>query len=312
MREAFVEVAQGALALSRRQGDLRREFRIAGPARRSQFEGEEAAILAGVGHLAERLDPVTRDTPELGEAFARALGEAVAALELTMQRVGRPQGPQIPQSEASAEAAERALHEVALLALTAVEPGGEGGEGGSSLEDLLAELAALAASQEALNQGTGSLGEDPGADGSADRLDELAGAQAAIAGALDELSGHPGAQELPTDLRELSEEGAGIAEELRQGRIDAMTQERQARFLDLLLSAGRTLERDGPTDEREGTAPGPVQRGVVSPLPEGLLDALAFPLPSAEALEALTPGQRRLVLEYFDRVNRRESGAGGP
>ena len=111
-------------------------------------------------------------------------------------------------------------------------------------------------------------------------------------------------------LDALAEESRAIADELRSGRLDATTLERQDRFLQRLLEAGRTLEQDGPTDERQATSARDVGRRAVTALPQDLLDPLGFPLPTPEELEALTPGQRRLVLDYFDRVNRRRASEG--
>jgi hypothetical protein len=97
-----------------------------------------------------------------------------------------------------------------------------------------------------------------------------------------------------------------------EGRLDATTLARQERLLDRLLSAGRTLEREGDTEEREGTPAGPVERSAVDPLSRALLTGLAVPLPTAAELESLSPGERRMVLEYFERMNRRRAGGGDP
>ena len=144
-------------------------------------------------------------------------------------------------------------------------------------------------------------------------MEQLANAQEIIAGQLGELARRPGAGRAPGNFEALSEEARQIAEELRNQRLDGTTFERQSRFLELLLSAGRTLERDEPTEEREARGLGVFERQLVSPIPDYLLEARAIQLPTTEELEALTPAQRRLVLEYFERVNsRRARGDGQP
>jgi hypothetical protein len=173
-------------------------------------------------------------------------------------------------------------------------------------------MEALAQAQQSVNRDSRALGQDPGTDGRTSRLEELARTQEAIASSLGDLSREPGAGRLPGSLEALQEEAQQIAEELQGGRLDALVLERQDHFLDRLLSAGRTLERDGPTEEREGTTARAFERRFVSPLPEYLLEVLSLPIPAPAELDALTPGQRRLVLDYFDRVNRRQAGEGGP
>jgi hypothetical protein len=314
MREGLRQGAQDALALSRRQADLRQEFRNAGPIRRSQFEGDQAALLEGVRSLGGQLAEATRQNPDLGTPIAESIRAAEGAASRAIEGLHETAAFQAATDTAAGEA-QRALQEIALLALAGLEDAG-GSEApaaaGASAEQILAELEELAQGQESLNRDSRALGEDPGTDGITSRIEELSRAQEAIASSLGELSREPGAGEIPGSLESLSEEGEEISRELSEGRLDATTLDRQDQFLERLLSAGRTLERDGPTEEREGTTAEVVERGAVSPLPDYLLESLALPIPSAEELEILSPGQRRLVLDYFERVNRREAGGDGP
>jgi len=80
-----------------------------------------------------------------------------------------------------------------------------------------------------------------------------------------------------------------------------------------LLDAGRTLERDEESEERESEEPGDFDREGVNALTAGDIDALRFELPGAAALRALPPAQRALVLRYFERLNRMTTaGRSGP
>jgi hypothetical protein len=203
---------------------------------------------------------------------------------------------------------------MALLALSGAgqQTGGSPAEAGASAEEILAQMEALAQAQQSINRDSRALGQDPGTDGRTARLEQLARTQESIASSLGDLSREPGAGQIPGSLEALAEEAQQIAEEMNGGRIDGTTLDRQDHFLDRLLSAGRTLERDGPTEEREGTTAGAVERRIVSPLPDYLLEVLALPIPAPSELDALTPGQRRLVLDYFERVNRRQAAEGNP
>ena len=302
--------AQSALALARRQGDLRRDLQNAGPIRRGELEGDHTAMIEGLRNLAGDLAQATQQNPELGGQITSAIGAAMEAVGRTVEALRRSQSFQ-PGTDAAAGEAQRAMQAVALLALSGLGEEGDANApaaAGASAEDILAELEELAQAQQSLNRDARALGEEVGPDGITSRIEELAQTQEAISSALGELSQQPGAGEIPGSLEALSEEAEELAEALAGGRLDATMLERQDQFLERLLAAGRTLERDGPTEEREGTPPGFVERRIVSPLPDYLLDALALPLPEAGEMEALSPAQRRLVLDYFDRVNRRQAG----
>jgi hypothetical protein len=251
-----------------------------------------------------------RQVPAVGRELSRAIGEAMEAVERTAEGLrGGRQGTSRPH--VSAGRALEAMNRVALLALEGMDRDGEGADGGA-MEQLLEELEALAAQQGAVNQEAASLAGEPDEGGARARMDDVAAAQEAVAGAMDELAGQPGGERSLGDLEELAREAREIARELDEGRLDATTLARQERLLDRLLSAGRTLEREGDTEEREGTPAGPVERSAVDPLSRALLTGLAVPLPTAAELESLSPGERRMVLEYFERMNRRRAGGGDP
>jgi len=313
MAEALLRGAQDALSLARRQAELREEFPNAGPTRRGEFAGDEVALLDGLRNLANELAAATLQNPALGGAITLAAGRAMDAAERAIDGLRRSASVQ-PATEAAAGEVQEAIQDIALLALSGAgqQSGGSPADAGASAEEILAQMEAMAQAQQSINRDARALGQDPGTDGRTARLEQLARTQESIASTLGDLSREPGAGQIPGSLEALSEEAQQIAEELSSGRLDGTTLERQDHFLDRLLSAGRTLERDGPTEEREGTTAGAVERRVVSPLPDYLLEILALPVPAPEELDALTPGQRRLVLDYFERVNRRQSGEGGP
>ena len=112
------------------------------------------------------------------------------------------------------------------------------------------------------------------------------------------------------DLSALAEEAARLAEALAQGRLDPDVLRRQERLFHRLLDAGRTLERDEESEERESDRAGAFTREGVGALTAGELDALRFELPGAAVLRALPPAQRAMVLLYFERLNRTAPPAG--
>ena len=110
----------------------------------------------------------------------------------------------------------------------------------------------------------------------------------------------------------MAKEALQLAAQLGGGRIDAATRERQEKLFHRLLDAGRTLEKEEESDERESQAPGSFQRGEVLPLGAEALGALRYALPTADQLQRLSPAERELVLRYFDRLNRGSTPGGTP
>lgn len=314
LREALRRTAQGALGLARRQEQLRARTGRADLGARREAESETAAVLRGLRSLAAGSALVGRHIPDLGAEFARAIDEAVEAVERTLAGSGPGSSSRaLPGARDTYGGAVDAINRVALLALAALsvpEPDGEGEGGSSSMDELADALESLAGRQGELNEEAASLSEEREGSRAGERLEELAAGQQGIAERLQQLAGQSAAGGSSDQLGELAHEAQELARDLDGGRLDAELLDRQRGFLDRLLSAGRILERQGETDEREGTPAGPVERRVVDPLSAELLRQNAFPSPSVEELEALTPGERRLVLDYFERLNRRRAGGG--
>jgi hypothetical protein len=185
-------------------------------------------------------------------------------------------------------------------------------------------LEALAQAQSQVNQEAAEMGSEadrtqPGPE-SQERMQELAAAQEAVAASLGELGEASGGEQIAGNLEELGREAEELARELaaavEEGRPSAETLARQERLLERLLEAGRTMERDEPTEERQGTPASWVDRPRIPALPPGLLEGSRVRRPSPEALARLSPAERRLVLEYFSRLEPRPAaagpGAGGP
>ena len=309
MRDALRRAAGDALSLARRQAEIREPM----PARTGEeglrLRGEEVVLVEAIRGLATRVALETRELGavrrELGEAFGGALG----GVEETVRLLTGTQGERTRASVASERVVDR-LNQAALLALAAMDQVGADGEA-MGMEELLQALEELAGDQEAVNQEGQSLMAELEMEGAAGRMEEMAASQDAIAGAIEELAQLAGGESMAAMLEELAAEATDLAGELEEGRLESETLQRQEELLDRLLDAGRTLEREGPTEEREGTPAEGVELSVVQPLPEEVLRGGRFPLPTAEELSRLSPAERRMVLEYFERLNRGSDGGGG-
>jgi hypothetical protein len=78
-----------------------------------------------------------------------------------------------------------------------------------------------------------------------------------------------------------------------------------------LLDAGRSLEREEFSEERESEAPGAFERGDVLSLTDQQLGVMPYEVTDGVQLQRLSPAVRQLVLEYFERLNRARPGGGG-
>jgi len=307
IRDALRDAARHATALARMQGEIRVGFSDRLATDRVELVAEAASILEGVRALATRVGLELRPLPEVSRELSRSLGRALEALETTATGLRSA----VPRSSPwiSAAEAQDALNRTALQALRGLEQLGQGGGGGAQ-EQWMEALESLAEQQEQLNQQAGDMAQsDPsGQAASEGDLEGLAQAQQSLAGAMGELAQQPGGESASSALEALSEEAKQIAEALGEGRLEPEVLRRQEALLERLLAAGRTLEREGPTELREGRPAGLFERRPVEALPADLLRGGEMLLPSSQELDALTPAERRLVQDYFDRLNRRGGG----
>ncbi|MBT8403192.1 MAG: hypothetical protein KJP18_04990, partial [Gemmatimonadetes bacterium] len=143
------------------------------------------------------------------------------------------------------------------------------------------------------------------------QMEQLADQQQQVASDVGQMSNQEGEDGALGDLEALAQEAEALARELAGGRLDPETRERQERLFHRLLDAGRSLEKEEFSEERESEVAGLVERGEVAPLGPDALGLLRF-RPDAEALRRLPPAARALVLRYFERLNGDPSSAGGP
>src|SRR5262249_25203852 len=98
-----------------------------------------------------------------------------------------------------------------------------------------------------------------------------------------------------------------LARQLEAGRLDARTLQRQEGLYKKLLDAGRSLTGDEPDEQKERTSRSATAADSVR-VPAALLPGAAGAgpkgrYPTWDELTGLTPEQRRMVLEYFRRLN---------
>lgn len=271
----------------------------------SDLRGQQAAAEQGVRQLAEQVrDAAGRNAlvaPELPMAFdlaQRKMAQSRSQLERPM-----------PNARDAAALAREALDALNEAAFGLVRTRGQvaGAQSGSGLAEAIEAMGRLARQQGRLNSQTGEL--MPMVGGGApylDRLRQLAAEQRALAEALDRLGASGDAPGRP---ERMAEEAREIAEVLEQGRLDPEVLDRQEELFRRLLDAGRSLEGPEPDPQRERVSETARARAPGLPDTTGMRPAEpAFRYPTWEELSRLTPDERRLILEYFRRLNRARGG----
>ena len=314
LRNALGRTAVDALALARRQSELREQMVGATASETAALRGDEAAIAQGLRNLAESYAADTEMAAPGARDLMTAVGEAMEGLDRTIEAMEnrRARGP---SPAAGAETVVRALNEVARLAMTSGQQGQSQGAATAS-EQMMQQLQQLAQQQGEIMQDASSLSPMRlGEETMSRQVDEMAARQEDVARELEEMSESEGEGEEeggPDPLGDLSafaEEAQRLAEALASGRLDPEVLRRQERLFHRLLDAGRSLERDEESEERESEVPGEFSRERAGPLTDADLDVLRFRLPDADALRALPPAHRALVISYFERLNRTDAWA---
>ena len=311
-QEGLQRAADDALALARRQGELRAQMREATSEQLAGMRADEASLMEGMENLAENLQLSTEgQMPGAREIFAQ-MGRALESLQRTANAMDRPRSlGGSPYAEA--ERAVGDLNRLALMTMAAADQMGQAAQGQAQQgQQIQQELEELAQEQGDLVNQAGQIAPmQLGQQAMSQQMQQMSQGQQSISDQLGDLSNQPASEGALGDLEQMAAEAAELAEQLAEGRLDPETVRRQERLFHRLLDAGRSLEREEFSDERESEGPGEFERGTVLPLEEGDLGVLRFRMPDASELQQLSPGVRRLILDYFQRLNRSPGGEGG-
>lgn len=174
----------------------------------------------------------------------------------------------------------------------------------SGFTELLEELQRLADRQRGLNAASAGLPlglAGAGAMGARDRARTLARQQREVARALEELGDADGGAR----AQPLAAEANRLADALERAAIDASVLARQERLYHRLLQGGRLLTGDsGEEGERREavTATGTTLPVLRDPgqIPTG---PRRHQVPGWAELRTLTPAERQMIVEYFERLN---------
>ncbi len=296
LNRALAETA----ALARRQQEVADALRDgeAGAATRAR----QAAVEEGTHAIEQEIDAAAGRHALVSPQLEAALGYAQNQMKQAREQL--EQGDPSPATAAPfAEQALDALNATAHALVRTAERVA-GAQSGSGFQEALEQLARMAQQQQGMNGDAQGLLPMMGASGDAvmQRLRELAGRQRQLAEQLERLQagGDAGA------AGALAQEARELARQLEAGRLDRRTIERQERLYRKLLDAGRSLSGDEPDEQKERTSRSATGDSVHIPgalLPGATGTGPKVRYPTWDELTGLTPEQRRMVLEYFRRLN---------
>jgi hypothetical protein len=170
--------------------------------------------------------------------------------------------------------------------------------------EMLEQLHQMAKQQQSLNSAVQQLmpKQGQGMDKQAEAMArQLAKQQRDVASKLEE----NGDRDESGRNDEMAKEARQIAQQLESANLDPAVLERQQRLFRKMLDAGRLMEEDQREDTGKREAKPWTGTEVFTPSganPTGK-GATKFAAPTWNELRGLTPEERRLVLEYFKRIN---------
>ena len=287
-------------ALARRQQEVADALRSgeAGAATRAQ----QAAIEEGTQAVEQQISKAAGRHALVSPQLEAALGFAQNQMRQSREQLEQSD----PNAATAAPFAEQALDALNATAHALVRTAQRvsGAQSGSGFQEALEQLARMAQDQQGMNGAAQGLMPMMGLGGAAvmQRLRELAGRQRALAEQLERLQaeGEAGA------AGALAQEARELARQLEAGRLDRRTLDRQQQLYRKLLDAGRSLTGEEPDDQKQRTSRSATGDSIHIPtalLPGATGSGPKLRYPTWDELSGLTPEQRRLVLEYFRRLN---------
>lgn len=287
-------------ALARRQEEVAEALR-AGEAG-ANTRARQASIEEGTRAIEQQISEAAGRHALVSPQLEAALGFAQNQMKQAREQL--EQGDPNPASAAPfAEQALDALNATAHALVRSAEQVA-GAQSGSGFQEALEQLARMAQQQQGMNGDAQGLLPmmAPGGDAVMQRLRQLAAQQRALAEQLERLQAGGDASAAGA----LAQEARELARTLEAGRLDRRTIERQERFYRKLLDAGRSLEGAEPDQEKERVSRSAIGDSVHIPgalLPGATGVGARVRYPTWDELTGLTPEQRRMVLEYFRRLN---------
>ncbi|MEO8294771.1 MAG: DUF4175 family protein [Gemmatimonadota bacterium] len=285
--------------LTQRQLQLAENFRRGDAS--AATRGEQGALEEGAQKLQDQIQGASGKNALVSPQIAASLARA----QQQMQRAREAVATGAPNTREAADAAGEAVDALNTAAYQLSRSRGQvsGSGSGSGLQEAMEQMREMANQQGGVSKDASGMLPMAGNSGMQQQLRQLGARQRAMAEQLERMraNGDPGG------AAEMAREARDLARRLESGRLDRETVERQERLFRRMLDAGRTLqgEQQDENKERQSTTP----TGDSINLPPALRSRLMgddnrIRMPDWESLQRLSPEERRLVVEYFQRLSR--------
>ncbi len=294
------------MQLARQQAELEKKMRQQGQQGAQGMQGEQAALQQGVQQAAERLEQAGRQSSLLSQRSQKQMAEAqrrVQQATQAMQQAGQDQPGGTEQAQSAMKDASEALNQ-ALSSLVRDRERVNNAQSASGFTEMMEQLKQLAQQQGQLNSQLQGLNMMPGGakgDQAQQQARVLAKQQRDVARSLTDVSDAD--QTGRTDA--LAKEAQQLAQQIERNGLDPAVAARQQQLYRRLLDAGRFLEQEerddqGPREAKAGNGNG--SAGRVDGPQSGKAGSKYAP-PTWNELRGLGPDERRIVIEYFRRLN---------
>jgi hypothetical protein len=290
---------QEMIQLAREQDGLEQKARQGAPT--EDLRAQQSTLQQGVEKSAERLQDAGQKSSLLSQRSLRMVADARRHVEdATRQTQTAMNANQI--AGAMRDASE-SLNQAAASLVRDREKA-QNASSASGFAEMLQQLQQMAQQQSALNSAVQELLPRPGASLDArgqQASRQLARQQREVAAKLDDVSDKDDSGR----SEELAKEARQIAQALESAQLDQSVLERQQRLFRKMLDAGRLLEDDQREDTGKREAKAWTGTEVFTPQSSSASGRAAskFQPPTWNDLRGLTPEERRLVLEYFKKIN---------
>jgi hypothetical protein len=302
LTSALDQSIQEMLQMSREENALQQQVR-SGQAKPEDARGQQSALKQGLDAASQRLQREAQKSSLLSGRSQRAVAEAQLKVDQATQAASDPRTSQ-QSGQAMNEAAE-ALNKAAA-SLARDRERANTASSASGFAEMIQQMQEMAGKQGNINSQAQSLMPQPGS-----AMSQMAQAQSRalarqqrqIADKLDELSDAAAGDK----AAKMAQEARQLADVLDGSRIDASTLARQQQLFKKMLDAGRSLEKEDREESEKREAKAAVDPKLFSPQPGTARgkDATRFREPTWDELRGLSADERRIILEYFKKLNGR-------
>jgi hypothetical protein len=270
----------------------------------ASMRSEQSALQQGLQQLQKNIEETGDRTAQVSRDVNSAMNRANQSMQQTQNALqSAQQDGQLPSADAA-----RTVDALNKLALSLLKNSQEvqQSKDGTGMQQRMEQMSDLAKQQGSLNgQGSSLMPMNIGQGAMSEQVRKLGQSQQQIAQQLEDVSRSSAKDQMLGRVDELAKEAAAIAQEMQSGRLEPQTLARQEKLFHRLLDAGRSLEKDEVSQERVAEKPVNGRVGQPGALDPNLFkDATKFRAPTPEELRALPPAYRKLILDYFERLNR--------